>query len=247
MWNVENIAPNGFGNPPDGDPPADLDWEFWLGPAPKVQYNPNRFNRHYWFWEYGGGWPSEWGVHLHDVTHWAMKVDQPLSAVASGGKFVRKDNCVLPDTFEAVFEYPGFITMYSFRHGNGRPVDGMDYGSAFYGENGTLIINRQSWRILPEKNEAGKFRMEAKEGPGTSEIPEHQQAFLDAVKAHKISDASDVEIGHHSSLPGHLSNISFRVGHKVYWDAEKGNIKDDPEASKLLVPEYRAPWKLEIV
>ena len=75
----------------------------------------------------------------------------------------------------------------------------------------------------------------------------HPQAFLDAVKEHKRSDVSDVENGHGSSICGHLANISFRVGRKVHWDAEKGQIKDDKEANKFLVPEYRAPWKLEIV
>ena len=227
-WNLENWAPDGFGSPPDTNPPADLDWEFWLGPAPKAAFNPNRLNHHYWFWDYGGGWQSEWAIHMNDVTQWAMKVDAPLSVVATGGKWARKDNTQLPDTLEVLFEYPGFVYNYSFRQGNARPFEpNMWYGNAFYGTEGTLLINRETWCIVPE-GAPDKPRCKALQGKGGTETFQHQQAFIDCVKAHKRSPASDVEIGHRSTILGHLANISYRVGRKVHWDPVRKRSKATP-------------------
>lgn len=244
-WNLENLAPGGYGNPPDGDPPADLDWEFYLGPAPRVPYNPNRFNHHYWFWDYGGGWQSEWAIHMNDVMRWAMKVDTPVSVASTGGKWARKDNTELPDTLEVLYEYPEFMYIYSFRHGNARQFEGSWYGNAFYGENGTLVICREFWAVYPEYFEPGKTRMAPIErSPGRGEY--HQKVFIEAVRSGKPVPECDVEEGHKSSILGHLANISYRVGRKVHWDAAKEQIKDDRAASKLLTREYRRPWKLEV-
>ena len=113
-WNVGNAAPEGIGNPPDTDPPADLDWDMWLGPAPKVAFNKNRFGVHpegfshfRWFWDYAGGMMTDWGVHLIDIVQWAMNVDAPLAVSAVGGKFHLKDNRETPDTILATYQYPG--------------------------------------------------------------------------------------------------------------------------------------------
>ena len=84
-WNYSNNYPEGIGNPPDSDPPAGLDWDMWLGPAPKVPYNWNRFgvgdrwSTFRYFWDYANGWLADWGVHLMDIVQWAMKVDGPNS------------------------------------------------------------------------------------------------------------------------------------------------------------------------
>jgi len=260
-WNLENLAPAGFGNPSDCDPPEGLDWDFWLGPAPKVPFNPNRLSRHYWFWDYGGGWQSEWAVHMNDVTHWAMGVKAPLSAAASGGNFACKDNRELPDTLEVIFEYPDFIYLYTSRQGNCRFQEDACYGNAFYGENGTLFINRSQWWVAPQPPlsynpydsrqpfpKEGRMATVKKMGEpvGEPEKPRHPRVFLDAIKAHKRPPTADVEVGHHSSVPGHLANISYRTGRKIHWDAEAERIKNDPEANKLLSREYRRPWVLEV-
>ena len=247
-WNFENRAPHGYGKPPDQDPPPTIDWNMWLGPAPEVRFNRNRCFSFHFFWDYGGGWQTDWAVHMYDIIHWAMKADTPISAAASGGKFARNDNTELPDTFEVAFEYPGFISLYSYRHGNGRLFEDMWYGNAFFGENGTLVINRDGWRVIPEPVDMHHpekrkiMRMEAAGGPGSPTEPEHQRKFIEAVKAHKRPDMADVEMGHRSTIPGHLANISFRTRRKVYWDADREKIKDDPQADKLLKPVYREPW-----
>jgi predicted dehydrogenase len=150
-WNEENDTPEGAGNPPDSAPPAGLDWDLYLGPAPQVPYNRNRYIWHYrWFWDYSGGMMTDWGAHHMDIIQWAMKVDGPLSAAAAGGRFCLKDNCQTPDTLMTVFEYPGFIVRYSVRMGNSRRLEGRPNGIAFYGTNGTLVVDRGSWEVVPE-------------------------------------------------------------------------------------------------
>ncbi len=150
-WNEENDTPEGAGNPPDTTPPQGLDWDMYLGAAPKVAYNRNRYIWHYrWFWDYSGGMMTDWGAHHMDIIQWAMKVDGPLSATAVGGRFCLKDNCQTPDTLMTVFEYPGFIVRYSVRQGNSRRIEGRPNGIAFYGTDGTLIVDRGSWEIIPE-------------------------------------------------------------------------------------------------
>jgi len=251
-WNFENHAPTGYGVHPDQPAPPNLDWDMWLGPAPKVPFNPSRYHGFHFYWDYGGGWQADWGVHMYDIIHWAMKSDKPLSAAASGGKFSTRDQVELPDTFEVVFEYPGFISLYSFRFGNGKTYEGMGYGNAFYGENGTLLINRDGWRVIPEPapnsnpQKQNLMRTEKIERPGSPKAPEHQQRFIDAVIAHKKPVVADVEMGYRSTLPGHLANISYRTGRKVYWDAEKETFKNDPDANKYIMPVYRKPWVFEI-
>ena len=191
-----------------------------------------------------------WAVHMHDVTHWAMKVDHPLTVAATGGKLARNDNTNMPDTFEVVYEYPGFISTYSFRQGNANPQEGLWYGNAFYGENGTLAINREGgWKVIPEACRMSRLpghRMEGFAKPGTPQDPDHQRHFLESVKAHKKPEVADVEMTHLSSIPGHLANISYRTGRKLQWDAQKEEIIGDPEANKLLIREYRKPWVLEL-
>ncbi|MBI4579895.1 MAG: Gfo/Idh/MocA family oxidoreductase [Planctomycetes bacterium] len=249
-WTFENRGSEGYGNPPDGKAPPELDWDLWLGPAPAVPFNPNRFSQFHFFWDYGGGWQCDWGVHLFDVVHWAMKVDHPLSAVGVGGKFACRDNTEHPDTFEAVFEYPGFVSLYSYRHGNDREYEDMWYGNAFFGDKGTLVVNRDGWRVIPQPinthdaKGAGGFKMPAVTKPGTPVEGPHQQHFVELVRAGRQPDVGDVETGHRSTIPGHLANISFRVGRKVYWDPAAERIKSDDEANNLLTRPYRAPWHL---
>ena len=121
-WNYGNSFPEGIGNPPDGDPPSDLDWDLWLGPAPKVPFNANRFGVHperfssfRWFWHYAGGMMTDWGVHLLDIVQWAMNVEGPSGISAQGGKLYLQDNRETPDTLQVTYQYPGFVCVYENR------------------------------------------------------------------------------------------------------------------------------------
>jgi predicted dehydrogenase len=150
-WNYLNQSPAGYGNPPDSDPPAGLNWDLYLGPAPKVPYNRNRFHWNYrWFWDYSGGWMTDWGAHHIDIVHWAMNVDAPLAVTAAGGRFASNDNTETPDTLETLFAYPGFTARYSLRLGNARRSADRPYGITFYGDRGSITVDRASYEVVPE-------------------------------------------------------------------------------------------------
>ena len=150
-WNAANESPAGMGNPPDEPPPAGLDWDLYLGPAPKRPYNRNRFIWNYrYFWDYSGGMMTDWGAHHMDIVHMAMGVDAPLAVSACGGKFVLTDNRETPDTLEATFEYPGFIARYTSRKCNAHLLMDRPYGMLFHGDHGTLVLDRRGFEVLPE-------------------------------------------------------------------------------------------------
>src|SRR6266571_6631701 len=86
---------------PDSEPPATIDYDLWLGPAPKRPFNKNRFHYQFrWWWDYGSGLCNDWGVHLNDIIMWGTKQTAPLAVFACGGKFDMKDNSDTPDTLD---------------------------------------------------------------------------------------------------------------------------------------------------
>ncbi len=150
-WNAGNAGPAGTGKPADSDPPAGLNWDLYLGAAPKVRYNRNRHTWNYrWFWDYSGGMVTDWGAHHLDVVHWAMDVDAPESASAYGGRYGVDDNCETPNTVSTVYQYPGFVAEYQVRGVCGYDRGKRPYGMAFYGSKGTIVVDRSSWEVIPE-------------------------------------------------------------------------------------------------
>jgi len=100
-FHVQNEAPNGIGNAPDGIAPSPEMWDQWLGPAPKVTYNPNRtFYNFRWFYDYSGGQITNFGMHYMDMLRWALGKQTPRAVVAIGGKYGVNDNREIPDTCE---------------------------------------------------------------------------------------------------------------------------------------------------
>jgi len=138
----------GFGNPPDQDPPQDLDWDMMLGPAPWHRYNPNRGIYHFrWFWDYSGGQMTNLGQHSLDLVHWFLDARAPKSVYSTGGRFFLKDNCEVPDRQDAIIEYPDFSAVCQYREATaGRAGQGMG-GLLFHGTHGTLATSRTGFEI----------------------------------------------------------------------------------------------------
>jgi predicted dehydrogenase len=271
-WNYGNESPQGIGNPPDDNPPDGLDWDMYLGAAPKVQFNPNRFISHFrWFWDYAGGMMTDWGTHHIDSVHRAMDVQAPLAVSASGGKYSLKDNRQTPDTLQVTYEYPSFVLTYTHRAFNGRGCQNRAYGIEFYGNLATLFIDRSGYEIYPETETADQEpvapyirqlksdsqttepweraramrlgRTQLVQGEGSEQHISHVRNFLDCVKSRQKPN-SDVESGHYSTTAAHLGNIALLAGRKIRWDTEKEQINGDAEASKLLGRQYRKPWEV---
>ncbi len=266
IWNYANQFPEGFGRKADSAPPEGLDWDFYLGPAPKVPFNRNRFLSTFrWFWDYAGGLITDFGTHRFDSLHQVMNVDAPRAVTAMGSRFELEDGRETPDVLQATYEYPSFILSYEAcnlnAHGAGGRTPGKRYyrargrddrphGEAYYGPNGTLICDRIGFEIYPEM-EPGlrptsgppKFRMERKEAAAEDATAEHAKNFIDCVRS-RARPAADVAIGHRSSIVPHLGNIAYRTGSKIRWDAENERILQDDTATQFLGREARKGWDL---
>lgn len=255
-WNVGNQSPDGIGNPPDGDPPAGLDWDMWLGPAPKRPFNPNRFGVHptsysffRWFWDYAGGMMTDWGIHLLDIVQWAMDVDGPQAVTASGGKLFLKDNRETPDTLQVTYEYPGWIAMYENRELNANPLLGKTYGILFHGTEGTLFVDRAGYELIPETRGRGAEAVKRTEPVSDKNSNNHGVAhfanFVECVRSRK-RPVCDIEIGHRSTTTCLLGNVAYRSRQRIEWDAKAEKITNAADARKYLSRDYRKPWKLHV-
>jgi predicted dehydrogenase len=267
--NYGDETPDGIGNPPDSDPPKGVDYDMWLGAAPKRPFNPNRWHWSWrWFFDYAGGMMCDWNVHIQDLVHWGMGVDAPLSVYATGGKRVLKDNRETPDIMDVVYEYEGpkgrFTQVYTMGkvYQKGKYPEG--YGTEFYGSDGSLFINRGGWEVTPEMRRKqvpdpehpGKDktvdepRTPPVKKPGGDHVIPHARNFLDCVRSRKIEDLHCwVETGHRTASACHLGNIALRVGRKIWWNREKEIItlqdgSPDKEANKWLTREYRKGYEL---
>jgi len=261
VWNYTNMYPAGIGHEPDSSPPAGLDWDFYLGPAPSVPFNRKRFLVTYrWFWDYSGGYITDFGTHRLDTVQQVMHVTAPRTVAASGGRFSLRDQGEIPDVLQVTYEYPGFVLSYETcllnGHGVGGRTPGMKYynargtedrpnGMAFYGTNGALFADRIGYEIYPEWQRAGSTDspVERKHMNTADATQLHAANFIECVRS-RNKPAAEVEIGHRSTTVAHLGNIAFKTGKKLHWNAETEEFVDDGEASKLLYREPRKPWNL---
>ena len=230
---------------PDEAVPAGVDYDMWLGPAPKRPFNRNRFHFTFrWFWDYAGGLMTDWGVHLLDYALYGMKVTAPESIMASGGKFGYPDDaCETPDLLQTIYTFKDFTVMWDHAIGIDDGAYGRNHGLGFVGENGTLVIDRGGWEVIPEKVN-GQARMEAvplKKSYGEGGLNLHAKNHLECIKSRNRNCNASVEIGAHIAKFSQLGNIAYRTGKKLSWD---GKSFHDAEADKLLCKEYRAPWEL---
>jgi predicted dehydrogenase len=233
----------------DSPVPAGVDYDFWLGPAPKRPFNQNRFHgswRH--FWEQGGGLMTDWGVHLLDIPLWAMNVKTPKSVMASGGIYAYPDNAIeTADTLNVLYDFGNFTLEWDHAGGIMKGNYGRNYGVAFIGNNGTLVVNREGWEVLAEsENNVNKTELIPLQPADKLDHEKHVRNFIDCVKSRQ-QPVCDIEYGHNSALVAHMGNIAYRTGNKLQWDETKGKFNNDAKANAFLKPDYRAPWKFPVV
>jgi predicted dehydrogenase len=242
---------------PDADPPPGVDWEMYLGPAPKVPYNRQRFQKTFRrFYDYAGGYITDFGAHRLDSVHQIMHDDRPLSAIGTGGLYVRFGIEDTPDVIQVTYEYKNWTLSYeglqvnSFGAGprmpNGRVPYGASgtfdrpHGEAFYGTKGTIFSDRVGYELFPGARRGNMGEVKSVQGGDRTDL--HTANFIECVRSRKLP-AADVEIGHKSAIVCHLGNISYRVGgRKIRWDADKEQITNDVDAARLLHREPRKEW-----
>ncbi|WP_209332492.1 Gfo/Idh/MocA family protein [Lunatimonas salinarum] len=236
---------------PNGQPPQGVDYKMWLGPAPERPFNENRFHFNFrWFWDYAGGLMTDWGVHEIDIALYAMNVSAPKSIMASGGKLAYPDDASeTPDTLQTVYEYDGFNMLWE--HATG--IDGGNYGTtegiAFIGNNGTLVVNRGGWKVIAETenvNGQRKEKIEAMElvKPDGNAQRIHCKNFVDAIKSNDASMLNcGIKTGSVAAINAHMGNVAYKLGRKVYWDAQKDAFTES-DANKMTKASYHNGWKL---
>ena len=231
---------------PDSDSPEGVDYDRWLGPAPRRPFNKNRFHGSWrMFRDYGGGLLTDWGVHLIDMGLWAMNVKSaPRSISSIGGNFANTDRALeMPDTLTVLYEMDGYNMLWEHNGGVQTGPYDQNYGVKFIGTNGTLVADREKWHVIAEGG-GEDLRMEAiKEHP--SDHKSHINHCENFVRAIRYGDAlnAEIEIGHRAALFAHLGNISYWANERVVYDEQRRKITNSEKADALITPEYRAPWK----
>jgi predicted dehydrogenase len=252
---VKTWAYQGWMNPvpvkPDGQPPQGVDYQMWLGPAPTRPFNENRFHFNFrWFWDYAGGLMTDWGVHEIDIALYAMGVSAPKSVMASGGKLAYPDDASeTPDTLQTVYEYDGFNMLWE--HATG--IDGGNYGTtegiAFIGNNGTLVVNRGGWKVIAETENVNGERKEKIEAvshikPEGNAQQLHCKNFVEAIKSNDASKLNcGIKTGSVAAINAHMGNVAFKLGEKIYWDADKDQFTSS-KANNMVKANYHNGWKL---
>ena len=234
---------------PDSPVPAGVDYDMWLGPAPKRPFNTYRFHYNFrFFWDYAGGLMSDWGVHLLDYALEGMGANLPTSILSSGGKFAYPNDAMeTPDTLMATYAYKNFNIIWDHACGISHGLYGRKEGLAFFGENGTLVLDRAGWEVIPEVSNK-IARMDAvlfKKGEGKG-LYNHVGNMLECIKTRELPNA-DVAIGAKVAKMSYLANISSRVGRGLVWDDANSLFVNDPEATALVKAHYRDPWKLPVL
>ena len=247
-YRITNMAPTGMGKSADAEPPADLDWDLWLGPAAMRPYRDTIAPYKFRWWKEYSSQIANWGVHFIDAIRWAIGEEAPSSVVSIGGIYAVTDDRNIPDTMETVFETPsGCLIIFGQYEASGAPA--LKRGEMeIRGTLGTLYADDRGYEIIPEKG--GQFqdsipRMEpvnvkSQDGDLTQQ---HVRNFLDCVKSRQKPTA-DVEIGHRSTTFSHLGNIALATRSRLDWDAQAERITNNEAANAMLHYEYRAPWKL---
>jgi predicted dehydrogenase len=235
---IGGSRPN-IGHAKDSAVPPGVDYNLWLGPAPVRAFNVNRFHyRWHWMWDYGTGELGNNGIHALDRLRWIMNLDAPNRIVAAGGKFFYDDDQETPDTLTATYEFPSCSVTCEIRIWSRGTGD----GAAIYGENGTLILDREGWHVEKGIEAADKGDSEQDKVEGTI----HQRNFIDCIKnssrTNEKKPNADIEEGHKSTRLCHLGNIAFRTGRAIRFDALTETCLDDPEATRLLGRSYRKPF-----
>jgi predicted dehydrogenase len=242
----------GWGNPPDSAPPADLDWEMWLGPAPKVPFNRNRlgigvttFPTFRYFWDYAGGAMTDWGVHLIDPVHQCFDEAMPQSVVALGDKFYVTDNTDTPDTMHATYHYPKFLLTYESRTANPMSMFGnRGNGTVIHGTNASLFVNRSGcWLIPNPKSSVVAEDYEKNPEMGQMNVP-HWENWISCIKSRE-KPQSEIETCVRSSTACILANLAMRYKTRLDWDEKKWTVEQD-KVRPALKAKYRSPWKLEV-
>ena len=240
-WNIQRRGNIGHASP--SQPPAEIDYDMWVGPAEFMPFQENRFHYSWhWWYNFGTGDLGNDGAHELDYARWGLGVDTLPSKVSGiGGKYYFDDDQQFPDTATCVFEYPGDGSVgnrrqliFEMRIWSKNYPYNTDSGAEFYGTQGKMFVSKRGkLQILNDQNQ----RIEPQERKG-SRSRSHVEDFFDAIRNGRRPNADILE-AHRSVTPIHLGNLAVRLGRSFEFDPKKEEITGDDEANRMLSRTYR--------
>jgi predicted dehydrogenase len=254
-WDSQKRSTIGTAKPTD--PPSHLDFDTWVGPAPKVPYQKNLLPAIWrWWYDFGCGDIGNDGVHDIDVGLWGLGINEPTKSIdgrttvqhpervsCMGGTYFFNDDMQFPDTQYAIFEYPEQANgrrkqfIYEQRIWSPYVQDGYENGSAYYGTNGCLIMGHTvGWRLYGPRNKL------IAERTGRADLVAHHTNFLNCIRGVEKQLNAPATVGHQAATIVHLANISARVGRTLNFDPKTESITNDDEAQSLVGRKYRDHW-----
>jgi predicted dehydrogenase len=240
-----------IGNPPDSDPPATVDYDVWLGPAPKRPFNANRFHYNWrFFWDYGNTELGNQGVHMLDVALWGIQALRglenclPTRISGNSGIYWLKDAKEVPDTQVLTYDYGDLMLTWELRSfAKHHPIDGSQEGIAFIGADATLMVHGEgyagSWKVYPKDGGTGPVA----EPAGRDQDGLHEKNFMDCIRSRQRPNA-DVEIGRLASTICHLGNTCTHLRRDIAFDPKTETFGHDKEANAYLTKECRKAYAL---
>ncbi len=222
---------------PDSDPPPELNYDMWLGPAPLRPYNVNRVHYKFrFFWDYSGGQMTNFGAHHIDIAQWGLGMDDSGPIATEGVATFHPEkwyevtqSCRITHTYST-----GVLLIV------GQGQKDCPGGATFIGSEGAIFVDRGKITSTPEDI----LKQPLQESDvRLYESKNHHQNFLDCIKSRKLP-ICDVEIGHRSATVCHLGNIAARLGRRIQWDPVNEQIVGDVDAAMWVSRPYRAPWVL---
>jgi predicted dehydrogenase len=226
----------GWGHPTQ--PPSDIDWDMWLGPAPWAPYSPERIQNLHWYFieDYSaGGYISGWGIHHVDIAQWGLGMDDsgPVSFEGTG-VFAPDGMTDTPITWHVECRYANGVRMVF------TTLNEADFGVTFEGEKGTVFVDRGRFWTRPES--IGKERIPP-DGVRLVQSDNHHRNFLDCIRSRR-DPVAPIEAGLRSQTICCLSDIAIRLGRKIRWDPRAEKVVGDPEAARQLTRAMRSPWRI---
>ena len=240
-WNVQRRAGSGQGKLVD--PPAELDYDMWLGPVPSVPFHSTVFSGWNWLRHFGTGEIGNDGVHDIDYARWGLGVEtHPTFIAGVGGRYVYENGAEFPDTQQISFEYPAAgnsakkrLLIYEERLWSTNYPHNCDSGVEYYGTKGQMFLTRRGKiQVVTDGNRLQSVDVPLK----AQDTGDHVADFIGAIRNNRKPNA-DIEIAHHTTSLCHLGNIANRLGRSLRFDPQQERFIDDQEANGLLKRKYR--------
>ncbi len=231
-------------------PPATLDWNLWLGPAPQRPFHEVYFPGPKWYrwWDFGNGTMSDLGSHWNDLPYWALQLDAPLVVEASGPPPHAE---IAPASMTAKYQYAArgelpacSLTWYQGTH---KPPQWLEQkipqwnsGVLFVGQEGMLLSDYSKHVLLPEE----KFKDFTPPEPFIPDSPGHHEEWLAACRTGSAT-ASPFSYAGPLTEANHLGNVAYRAGGRIEWDASSMRITNlAADASRFIARSPRDGWSL---